>query len=232
MYKFKKMKKNIILILTVLFVGHQAVIGQNKKFTFSKVSRDVKKEAKKFEKEGYKVFPGSMPISQQLNNSYTKQNEIDEQGFPKWIVASGSSVAETQAAAEYAALQLAQVNLATIVEANIRSAIEIDLSNNQINSEDATSITKVVSASVNKVVKKLGMVTPLLKIYRPINKNTEVQLMVGYNYELVKKQILSEMKAELQLETDNVRKKNEEWLNTDPLNRGKVRNFSEPEPAK
>jgi len=226
------MKKNIIFLLALLFFGYQAVIGQNKKFTFSKVSRDVKKEAKKFEKEGYKVFPGSMPISQQLNNSYTKQNEVDEQGFPKWIVSTGSSVAETQAAAEYAALQLAQINLATIVEGNIRSAIEIDLSNNQLNNEDATSITKVVSASVNKVAKKIGMVTPLLKIYRPINKNTEVQMMVGYNYELVKKQVLSEMKAELQLENDNVRKKNEEWLNTDPLNRGKVRNFSESEPAK
>ena len=220
----------VLVLLLASFT--QVVNAQVKKFTFNKVSRDIKKEARKYEKQGYKTFPGGMPIAQQLNGSFSKQNEVDQDGYPRWIIASGSSVGETQAAAENAAVQIAIVNLAKLVESNIRSVIETDLANNQINSEEATSITKVVSVSVDKVAKKVGMVTPIFKVYRPIEKNTEVQIMVGYNYELVKKQLMDEMRAELQQEAVDVREKNEKWLNQDPMNRGAIRNFSGDEPAK
>lgn len=226
----KSLKSVLMFFLLTAFT--QGVFAQTNKFTFNKVSRDTKKEARKYEKQGYKTFPGGMPISQQLNGSFTKQNEVDKDGYPRWIIASGSSVGQTQAAAENAAVQIALINLAKLVESNIRSVIETDLANNQINSEEATSITKVVSVSVDKVAKKLGMVTPIFKVYRPIEKNTEVQVMIGYNYELVKKQLMDEMRAELQQEAVDVRAKNEKWLNQDPMTRGAIRNYAGEEPVK
>ena len=223
--------KTVVLVF-MLAAFTQEANAQVKKFTFNKVSRDTKKEARKYEKDGYKTFPGAMPIAQQLNGSYSKQNEVDQDGYPRWIIASGSSVGETQAAAENAAVQIALVNLAKLIESNIRSVIETDLANNQINNEEATSITKVVSVSVDKVAKKLGMVTPIFKVYRSIDKNTEVQVMIGYNYELVKKQLMDEMRAELQQEAVDIRAKNEQWLNQDPMSRGAIRNYAGDEPAK
>ena len=51
--------------------------------------------------------------------------------------------------------------------------------------------------------------------------------MIGYNYELVRKQILEEMKAELQAETDDVRKRYEKFLNPENYKKGEIKNNAE-----
>lgn len=101
-------------------------------------------------------FPGGMPIGQQLNNAYTKQTETTEEGFPKWIVANGVSTAQMQAAAEMQATELAKNNLVGLIETNMRSVVESDVSNNQLSSDDAVSITKTIQVSANKVSKNWG----------------------------------------------------------------------------
>lgn len=218
------MFKNIFLFVLMLSVFTGMVSGQGK-FKFIKITKDVKKEAKKYEKEGWKVFPGNPPIGQQLNNSFGKQAETDDEGFPKWIIANGSSVAQTQAAAEMQAIELAKNNLVGLLETQMKSVVESDVSNNQLNATDAATITKTIQVSANRVSKKLGMVQPLLKIYRSVGvKNTEVQVQIGYNYALARKQVLEEMKQELQLETDDVRKRYEKFLNPENYKQGDIKN--------
>lgn len=198
--------------------------GQSK-FKFSKVSRDIKKEAKRYKKDGWMNFPGMAPISNQLEASYIKQSELEKDGFPKWIISNGSSVAQTQAAAEMQATEMAKNNLVGLLETQMKSVVESDVSNNQLNSEEAVSITKTIQVSANKVSKKLGMVQPLFKIYRPVgDKNTEVQILLGYSYELARKQIIEQMKQELQLETDDVRKRYEKFLNPENYKQGEINN--------
>jgi hypothetical protein len=222
----KKVRKSALLSLVFVLVTCGLSLGQGKKFTFKKVSRDIKKEAKRYEKDGYRVFPGNLPIGQQLNNSLSKQSELDKDGFPLWIVANGAAVGQTQQNAEAAAIELATLNLAKLLESNIRTVVETDLSNKQIDSETAISINKVVQVSTDRISKKLGLSTPIFKVYRGINKNTEVQVLIGYNYEYVKNQMLKEMQAELMNETEDLRAKNEKWLNSDPFKRGEVSNYS------
>ncbi len=55
----------------------------------------ARKEAKKKTKEGYFVAPGALPMDKQLEKAFVKQNMEDDQGYPKYIVASGNSVAGT-----------------------------------------------------------------------------------------------------------------------------------------
>ena len=64
-----------ILLICVFLILTNYSIAQ--KFKYQKISTDVKKESKKYEKEGWNNFPGSMPIGQQLNNTFNKQNKID-----------------------------------------------------------------------------------------------------------------------------------------------------------
>ncbi len=225
------MKTNFLVLMVLIFSISVSSFsqGQNQKtvkFTFAKVSRDTRKIAKGYAKDGYKVFPGNAPIEQQLNASFTKQAETDSEGLPKWIIANGSSVANTQAAAEMQAIELAKNNLVGLIETNMRSVIESDVSNNQINASDAASLTKTIQVSANRVAKKLGMVQPMFKIYRDVNKNTEVQVMIGYNYDLVRKQILEEMKSELISETNDVRERNKEFLYPEKYNRGEIKNMT------
>jgi hypothetical protein len=205
------------------------VAASKKKFTFVKVSRDVKKEAKRYIAEGWSVFPGNPPINFQLDLAFRRQTELDQEGFPQWIIANGSSVAKTQAAAEMQATELAKNRLVGLVETNMRSVIESDVSNNQLSAQEAVSLTKTIEVSANRVSKRLGRVQPLFKVIRSVKPtgNTEVQLLIGYNYDLVKKQLLDEAKVELQLETDDVRKRYTKFLNPENFQRGTIRNFAD-----
>ena len=214
------MKKLLSIILSAFMLISFADVAvaqkkDNKKFRFNRLSRDVKKESKKYERDGYKSFVGQPPINQQLDKSFRMQAEADESGYPKWIVSSGSSVANTQAAAEMQAIELAKSRLVGLVETNFRAVIENTVANNQLNAEEAVSVTKSVEVSANRVAKKLGMIMPVVKIFRRIDKNFEVQVNIAYNYDMARKQMLDEMKVEFEKESDDVRKKYESFLNPD-----------------
>lgn len=214
------MKKLLTLTLSafMLISAVDVAVAQkkdNKKFRFNRLSRDVKKEARKLEADGYKAFVGQPPVNQQLDKSFRMQAEADESGFPKWIVSSGSSVANTQAAAEMQAIELAKSRLVGLVETNFRAVIESTVANDQLNAEEAVSVTKTVEVSANRVAKKLGMIMPVVKIYRRIDNNFEVQVNIAYNYDMARKQMMDEMKLEFEKETEDVRKKYEQFLNPD-----------------
>lgn len=88
---------------------------------------DVKKEAKKYERDGYKSFVGQPPINQQLDKSWRMQAEADESGFPKWIVSSGHCISISKEQALKHGILFAKHGLFEIlhmlVEAEIKSAV-------------------------------------------------------------------------------------------------------------
>lgn len=201
---------NLILILGLLIFTNELTFGQ--KYKFQKLSSDIKKEAKKYENEGWNNFPGNLPISQQLNSSYIKQNETDENGIQKWFFATGIAVAQTLAVAEMQATELAKNNLVQQVESDIRSFTETTLANNQISKDEAESITKTINAVTNKMSQKLGRVIPLVKIYRESSNNFEVQLQVGYNIASAQKIMLNEVKKELGEDAEKIKSKMDNFL--------------------
>ena len=221
------MKKYFILLLAFgMFMVNESYA--QKKFKFAKVSRDTKKEAKKFTKDGFVVFPGNLPIQNQLDKSFRMQNEVDEEGFPRWIISNGSSVGQTQAAAEMQAVELAKNRLVGLLETNMRAVIESDVSNNQLNKTDAASITQTIEVSANRVAKKLQRVNTMFKVYRNVKKNTEVQVLIGYSYDLAAKAMMDEMKLILKEETEEVRKKHEKFLIPETYEKGEVKNYAAP----
>ena len=127
------------------------------------------------------------------------------------------------------ATELAKNNLVGLIETNMRSVVESDVSNNQISSEDAVSITKTIQVSANKVAKKLGIIQPIFKVYRQVgrDKNIEVQITLAYNYEMARKALLDEAKLALQMETNDVRQKYESYLNPENFNRGDIKNTNQ-----
>jgi hypothetical protein len=201
------------VLLISLIVCYNQSFAQ--KFKYPRLSGDVKKESKKYEKEGWNNFPGSMPIGQQLNNTFNKQNELDEDGMQKWFFASGVSVGQTLAAAEMQANELAKNDLVQQVESDIKSFTETNLANNQLSKDEAASITKTVSVVTNKVAQKLGRVIPLLRIYRETSNNYEVQVQVGYNIASAKKIMLEEVKKELGADAQIIKEKMNNFLFSD-----------------
>ena len=205
------MKKIILSIVLITFVSTSFA----QKFKFQKITKDVKKESKKYEKENWRPFAGSMPISQQLNNTFNKESDVDDKGIPQWIFAEGVSKGQTIAATDMQATELAKNNLVGLMASNIREVVETELSNNQISKDEAVSWTKTVSAVTNKVSKKLGQVFVPFKIYRENENNYEVMLRVAYNFSSARAIFLEEMRNELGEETKNLKLKNDKFLNPD-----------------
>lgn len=200
----------------------------SQKFKFKKVSKDVKKEAKRYKKDGWMVEPGNLPIKNQLETAYSRQAEADKEGFPKFIIANGSSVAGTQSAAEMQAMELAKNRLVGLIETQMKDVISSDVANDQLDRKEAITLTKTIETSTNTVCKKLGRVLPLFKVYRHgKNNNTEVQVLIAYSYEMVRNQILEEMKTELKTETEDQRKKFDKFLSADEYKKGDIKNISE-----
>ena len=220
----KKALFSLTLFCVALLTFNIAIAG---KFKFKKVSKDIKKEAHKYNKEGWKVEPGNMPIKNQLENSFSKQNEQDEEGFPKWITANGSSVAQTQSAAEMQAIELAKNRLVALIETHMKDVITSDIANNQLDKKDAATLTKTIETSTNTVSKKLGRVLPLFKVYREVGNNTEVQVLLAYNYAMVQKDIIEQMKTELQVQSVDQRKKFDKFLNSDAYKSGEIINSTD-----
>ena len=65
-----------------------------------KATKDARKEAKGYEKEGWTVTPGALPIEKQLDKAYMMQYETDDYGYPKYIMGEAMSIGENYDAAK------------------------------------------------------------------------------------------------------------------------------------
>lgn len=158
-----------------------------KKELGEKVSKIVKKEAKRLKKEGWEVKPGALPLEKQLEKSYLMQYEYDEDLYPKYLMGEASSVGENYDAAKTAALSLAINNLAGQIQTEVTSLIETTVGNKQMSAEEAASITETVMASKNLISQSIGKVITVMECFRINGKgNNEVLVRIAYNGEMAK----------------------------------------------
>ena len=177
-----------------------------------KAYKQARKEAKRFRKKGWYVAPGALPMDKQIEKSWELQYKLEENGYPLYIVATGNSVAETQSAAKLQATELAKLELAGLVQTNVAALIENSIANNQLNNEEAASVTKTVAASKNIIAQEIGRVIFLFEIMRKIDKNVEVSVRVGYNNDLAQEVAKKAIRKKLEEETDILHEKLEKLM--------------------
>ncbi|MEO9852265.1 MAG: hypothetical protein ABJH72_24085 [Reichenbachiella sp.] len=182
-----------------------------KKEIKKKAVKEARKEAKKYSKQGYTTAPGALPMAKQIETAWMRQYEVDEEGFPLYIVASGNSVANTQSAAKLQATELAKLELAGSISTQVAALIENSISNQQLNAEEAASVTKTVAASKNIIAQELGRSLPLFEIYRTLkNKNVEVTVRMAYNtkkaMEVARKTLSQKLESETSLAHEKLEK--------------------------
>lgn len=154
-----------------------------KKEATSKAIKSARKEAKKYKKEGYYVAPGALPLDKQLESAWMKQYETNDKGEQKFIMATGNSVAETQTAAKLQATETAKLELAGQISTQVAALIENSIANQQLNNEEAASVTKTVAASKNLIAQEIGRVLPVVEMYKKIGTNVEANVRLAYNME-------------------------------------------------
>ena len=215
MKTFKLFFTILIALLLIAPVSDSFAVKPDKrakKEMKKKAYKKARKEARKFRRQGWYVAPGALPMDKQIEKSWELQYKQDENGYPLYIVATGNSVAETQSAAKLQATELAKLELAGLVQTNVAALIENSIANNQLNNEEAASVTKTVAASKNIIAQEIGRVIFLFEIYKKIDKNVEVSVRVGYNNDLAQEVAKKAIRKKLEEETDILHEKLEKLM--------------------
>lgn len=178
-----------------------------------KASKAARKEAKNLNKQGWKAAPGALPIEKQLDKSYMMQYQYDDDGFPKYIMAEAMSTGGNYDAAKMQALELAKQNLAGQIQTEITALVENTVANEQMDQNEAASVTRSVMASKNLISQSIGRVIPVVETYRVVNgKNREVLLRIAYSQEMAKKAVKRAVKKDLEARGDSLHNKLDELL--------------------
>ena len=215
-----KTRTLLMMVLAVTFTVFSVQAQQNtkglKKEIKKKAVKEARKEAKKFKKQGYAVAPGALPMEKQIEAAWMRQYETDEDGYPLYIVASGNSVANTTSAAKLQANELAKLELAGSISTQVAALIESSIANQQLNSEEAASVTKTVAAAKNIIAQELGRTIPLFEIYKTLNnKNIEANVRIAYNSKKANEVAQRAIKKKLEEETDIAHDKLEKLMKWD-----------------
>lgn len=183
------------------------VVKQSKKELNAKVSRSTKKEAKRLQKEGWRVAPGALPLEKQLEKAYTMQYEFDESGYPLYIMAEAMSIGENYDGAKAQALELAKENLAGQIQTEVTALVESTVANKQLAAEESATIVETVKASKNLISQSLGRVFPVVEVYRTkANKNKEVLVRLAYNEKMAREAAKRAIKQELEAKGQDLHK--------------------------
>lgn len=220
--------KKLILALSLLIMGCTISFAQSakdirkeraeiRKLTRAemneKASKDAKKEAKILEKKGWEVTPGALPLVKQLDRSYMMQYELNDDLSYKYIWSDAQSIGGNYDAAKMQALELAKENLASQIQTEVTSLIENTVANEQLDAEQAASITRSVQASKNLISQSIGRVIPVVEAYRTLsNKNKEVLVRIVCNSDMAKKAALNAVKQDLQQKGDELHNKLDQLL--------------------
>lgn len=173
----------------------------------AKVDKATKKEAKRLAKEGWVVSPGALPLERMLQRSFEMQMQVDENLFPKFIMANAQSIAENYDAAKTAATSLAITNLAGQIQTEVTALIENTVANKQLSAEDAASISETVMASKNLISQSIGRTIVVVECYRILpNKNREIMVRIAYNGEMAKEAAKKAVREELEKKGDDLHK--------------------------
>ena len=177
----KTVKFLAVLVMLSLSMGVSAQnalqkkVKENKAALKEKASKDAKKEAKRYQKEGWEVMPGGLPMEKQCDRLFMFLDDFDDDMNPLYIDGTGSSVAENMSAAQIQATELARMELASKIGSEVTGIVDNMVANKMLADDQAASITTTLTESKSIFSQKLGRVQTPLVLQRVLkNKNKEV----------------------------------------------------------
>ena len=178
-----------------------------------KASKDARKEAKRLQKEGWKVAPGALPMEKQLDRVFVMKYEFDTDMFPKWIFGDAMSIGENFDAAKMQAIAIAKEKIAGEIGTEVTAVIDNNLANKQLSPEEAASLVKSIDKGKQFISRNIGRTITVTEMYRTLsNKNKEVRVQIAYSSEMARQNAKQVIRDELEKEGDDLGKKLDELL--------------------
>ena len=183
-----------------------------------KAIKQARTEAKNLKEQGYQTFIGDLAMDRQVENSLLKSVDVNDLGYPAFIVGHAQVTAGNITAAKSQALQTAKVEIASLTSSMIASLVESSVANNEITTEEAVSINKSIEASKGLVIADLGQVNKELESYRTLpNKNVQLVLRLSYNAGTALEAARRRAQEKLEGEAQDLHKKLDNILKLDRL---------------
>lgn len=179
----KHIKLVFTIVLLTLFAVTPVVAQQNskelKKELKSKASKDIRKEAKAYEKEGWRSVAGSLPLAKQLEQAQMAAIERDEDGLNRYYMGRGKGIGGNYRAAKAVAFNQAKVDLVAAVLSDVQSAETNEMTNEDMGEGDVISTDDLDINS--KVVSSFPIkdIVTVVEIYRELSRGRyEVEFSV------------------------------------------------------
>lgn len=167
---------------------------KNDKALEKQIKKQVKTNTKALKKQGWTVQPGVDPIDMQLQNYY-KQKYAMIGEFPAYIMGEATGRGANFTGARKAAQTTAKVDICDQLEAEVAELTEQSVSNKEINLREAESITSTLASSKILVQQKLGRTQTMLEIYRVKDGMTEVRMILSYDGNTAKSDLMKAFEA-------------------------------------
>lgn len=167
-----------------------------KNVSSTKPTKEVKKQAKRLKKEGWKIFPEGALLEIQIAECQQMELEqiADKNGnyTSRYIMATGLATASTIDIGKTMARVRAQEEIAGLLETHLTALIESELSNIQRPTGEVRSTSKFAMHSKSIIKGTLNHCITVLSIHRPLDNGTvEVQIRLALDKQLLAEQISS-----------------------------------------
>ena len=188
----------------------EAITKMSDKELKAKVSRDVKKQAKAFKKQGWQVNVGALSLEKQIEKAQRMQYEYNDDNSPKYFMGEMTAKAQSYAAAKAQALAFAKEDLAGMIATEVTALVENTRANEQISATDAASIAKTVQAGKQLIAQRLSNVIPVVEVYRMDGKLYEVQTRIFYDRNIALQAAKQVVRQELEKDGQKLHKELDE----------------------
>lgn len=183
--------KNLVLFLIACMIGGTAISyaqssvdAQMKEVRKRhKTDKMAKNEAKKREKSGWTVFEGSLPMVEQMEENFTRQHMMDEDGEPLYYFGHGSFRTDDKNAAFKNACLAARQDIASQLETELVEAFSTDVRSEKVSPDESVSVSKAFAEGKAIVNSKLAGVRPVVRLYRRDKYQYEVEVDMYYSRE-------------------------------------------------
>lgn len=191
--------KTIKLFVTMMLLGITlGASAQTASELKTKASKEAKKQAKVYQKQGWEIAPGAIPLERQLDRSYLMEFDMDLDMQSKYAFGEAISTGQFYDAAKLQASELAKSDLVGKISSEITRLVETQVKTKQLPEDQAQSVAAATEKSKSLVIQRLGAITPVLELHRKLkNGNVEVMIRYAYNRERAVNQAVKEIDESL-----------------------------------
>ncbi len=206
----KKFLSYLTVIAVLFFTAQSASAQKDIRKKDLKAIKQARQEAKKRQKEGWYVPPGSIPMEKTFEQAWAYELEQTENAENKYIMATGSATSGTKAAADQAAMTAARNELAAALGAKVSELIQTKRATDQIDQATANTLDKTISNSKTLIQAELTGVKTAYKVYKDVEdkankrKNIMVEAKIFYNQDEALRIVQKVIRKELEKESNEL----------------------------